>query len=253
MVILAVPETAQFDRIPAGWLMLATPNETNFDLRFRAFGIPVRVHPLFWLISALLGWQDGYVQGTLIWVGCVFVSILVHEFGHGLMAAAFGYRPSIVLYGMGGLCYSEGERQSRGQRLAVLIAGPGAGFLLAGLVVVGHLAAGEPRLGPAGESVYRYLIFINLFWGFINLLPIWPLDGGQMTGVSLSWFSPRNGMRWGHVISLLASGVLAVCVFSWTRDFFLTLFFAYFAFINYQVLSAYHRQYHSGFEDEGWR
>ena len=63
-----------------------------------------------------------------VWVACVFVSILVHEYGHGLMAKVFDCSPSIVLWGMGGLCYSQAERQTPGQRLAVVLSGPGAGF-----------------------------------------------------------------------------------------------------------------------------
>src|SRR4051812_11429490 len=103
--------------------MLGIPAPTDFDLRFRWLGIPVRVHPMFWLITALLGGvgrPDTTIQGVLLWIVCVFISILVHEYGHGLMARAFGYRAAIVLFGMGGLCASEGERQTPGQRLAVL-------------------------------------------------------------------------------------------------------------------------------------
>ena len=108
--------------------MLGT-SSTPYDLRFRFLDIPVRIHPLFWLMMAVLGWRDNDLASVLIWVGCAFVSILVHEFGHGLMAKQFRGSPSIVLYGLGGLCYSQGERTA-GQRLAVLLAGPGAGFLL---------------------------------------------------------------------------------------------------------------------------
>ena len=61
----------------------------------------------------------------LIWIGCVFVSILVHEYGHGLMSRLFRFSPSIVLYGMGGSATPRAERQTPWQRLAVLFAGPG--------------------------------------------------------------------------------------------------------------------------------
>ena len=102
--------------------MLGTAT-TPYDLRFRFLDIPVRIHPLFWLISAVLGFRDNNLPAVAIWVGCVLVSILVHEYGHGLMAKRFHGLPSIVLYGLGGLCYSQGER-TPGQRLAVLFAGP---------------------------------------------------------------------------------------------------------------------------------
>lgn len=59
--------------------------ETPYDLRFQLLGMPVRVHPLFWLVAAMLGWRNENIPLVLIWVGCVFVSILVHEYGHGLV------------------------------------------------------------------------------------------------------------------------------------------------------------------------
>jgi hypothetical protein len=93
--------------------MLGMPEPTPYDLRFRLLGIPVRVHPLFWLATAVLGSGGSETLGPiLIWIGCVFVSILVHEYGHGLMARLFRCRPSIVLYGLGGLCAYDAERQS---------------------------------------------------------------------------------------------------------------------------------------------
>src|SRR5262245_23717935 len=114
--------------------MLGTAT-TPYDLRFRLLDIPVRIHPLFWLVSAIFGWRDHDLPHVLMWIGCVFVSILVHEFGHALMSKRFNGSPSVVLYGMGGLCYSQGERTPM-ERLAVILAGPAAGFLLCGLVMV---------------------------------------------------------------------------------------------------------------------
>ena len=111
-------------------------SETPYDLRFRLLGIPVRIHPLFWLVTVMLGWREYELLAVTVWVACVFVSILVHEFGHGLAAKAFDASPSIVLWGLGGLCYSQGDRQSPGQRLAVILCGPGAGFLLLAVVIL---------------------------------------------------------------------------------------------------------------------
>src|SRR3954468_9177048 len=98
--------------------MLGTPETTAYDLRFRLSGIPVRIHPLFWLVMALLGYQPGNLPALLVFVAVAFLSILVHEFGHGLMARAFGDSPAILLYGMGGLCTTAAGRQTPGQRLA---------------------------------------------------------------------------------------------------------------------------------------
>jgi stage IV sporulation protein FB len=259
--------------------MLGMPSATPYDLRFRLLGIPVRVHPLFWLVAALLGGVGtSTVDQVLIWVACVFLSILVHEYGHGLMARSFGYQAGIVLYGMGGLCYSEAERQTPGQRLAVLIAGPGAGFALFGLIVLGVYARygvtpleslsliGIGRQSPlnaimkmrsAGVSPIIAIIAlmeINLYWGILNLLPIWPLDGGQITSVVLTQANPRHGRRWTHVISLLTAGTIALLSYMMWKDMFRALFFGFFAITNYQVLQVIHAQArYGGFEgDEDW-
>jgi membrane-associated protease RseP (regulator of RpoE activity) len=231
--------------------MLGMPEPTPYDLRFRFLGIPVRVHPLFWLATAVLGLGGGDEQlgPILIWVGCVFVSILVHEYGHGLVARLFRYRPSIVLYGMGGLCAYEIERQAPWQRLAVLVAGPGAGLLL-GAIALGVDFLVRPQ-GSIGIRVVWYLETINLFWSLVNLLPIWPLDGGQITGVVLTKFNRYKGLNWTHVISLITAALLAMFVFIYVKDMFLGFFFALFALINYQILQAHqHTARYGALDDE---
>jgi membrane-associated protease RseP (regulator of RpoE activity) len=260
--------------------MLGT-SATPYDLRFRFLDIPVRVHPLFWLVSAIMGWKDGNLPAVLIWIGCVFVSILVHEYGHGLMAKHFDGSPSIVLYGLGGLCYSQGERGPR-ERLAVLFAGPGAGFVLCGLVLllsslalgitpsehlavlmesVGLPASGDeingalsrfPSVAPA--RIYLNMIWINLCWGLVNLFPIWPLDGGQATQVVLAGVDRRNGVRRSHVVSLVTAGILAVLAAMTSRNgIFLTVFFGMLAFLNYQVLQSLHQAHSFGvYQDDDW-
>lgn len=261
--------------------------ETQFDVKFQLLGVPVRINPLFWAVAAVMGWQKNDLPIVLLWVVCVLVSILVHEYGHALMSKAFGYSASIVLWGMGGLCYSQGERQTLCERLAVVFAGPGAGFLFCGVVMVmgtvllgitplGHVqAAGSlVGLGSAGEvaarvsrllgegtagqftfDTYRFLVFINLYWGLLNLLPIWPLDGGQAAQILLSAYDRHRGQRRSHILSLLVAGGLALVVFQLSKDLFLTFFFGYFALVNYQMLQTLHQAHSMGLyqEDEWWR
>jgi Zn-dependent protease len=233
--------------------MLGMPEPTAYDLRFRFLGIPVRVHPLFWLTTALLAGQDTPTGSIVIWIACVFVSILVHEYGHGLMSRVFRYSPSIVLYGMGGLCYSESERQTPLQRLAVLFAGPGAGLLLYACVEGAYLALGEPPLSPVGRRIYVYMTYINFWWSILNLLPIWPLDGGQITGVLLTMLNRRRGMNWTHVVGLVTAGLLALFAFQYV-DIMMGIFFSIFAVINFQVLQTQHHaaRYGSLDDDVDW-
>jgi Zn-dependent protease len=261
--------------------MLGT-STTPYDLRFRLLDIPVRIHPMFWLVSLALGWRDNDLPGVLLFAACVFISILVHEFGHGLMARRFRGEPSIVLYGLGGLCYSHTEKTSW-RRLAVILAGPGAGLTLCLVVLLATslafgLTPGEHlaiirrvlRLGVDPEGIlnamvklrqpmvfegYWALVDINLRWSLVNLLPIWPLDGGQATQVVMSMADRRQGVRRSHIVSLVTAGILAVVCASGQADYFLTIFFGLFAFMNYQVLQTLQ---HSGtFADQGgddwWR
>src|SRR5579872_1495033 len=77
------------------------PDRTPYDLRWRMLGTDVRVHPFFWLFSAVLGWNEfsrpgGGVGYLALWVGCVFVSVLLHEFGHVFMGRLFGADAHIV-------------------------------------------------------------------------------------------------------------------------------------------------------------
>lgn len=259
---------------------------SNYDLRFEFLGVPVRIHPFFWLFSALLGMSGSRNDLGLVvlWVACVFVSILVHEFGHALMGKRFGGSPSILLYSLGGLCYSGSER-TPSQRLAVVLAGPAAGFLLllATLLVYSllyqitpaeHLALLAAHLGrenpgailgalaklPGGlggetnliRETYFQMVFINFIWTLVNLLPIWPLDGGQAAQVVLNQVNPRNGLRWSHGVSFVLAGLLAIFLGVQSQDLFITLFMGYFAYINYDQLQRLHDQSRYGYQDDEW-
>jgi stage IV sporulation protein FB len=60
------------------------------------------------------------------------------------------------------------------------------------------------------EAIVESLFFINFFWGLINLLPVWPLDGGQISREFFAWLSPHNGERIALGISLVVSGLVAI-------------------------------------------
>jgi Zn-dependent protease len=219
-------------------VLLVEPGKTQLDLKWRMFGFPVRVHPLFWLITAAIGWNEftapgGGVKYLLLWVACTFVSILVHELGHAFMGRAFGRDSHIVLYSFGGLAIGAAGLQNRWQRIAVSFAGPLAGFLLFGVVLlaVGVFAPGQ--FGPLVDDILSvvgldrgmmpfglgsplltravdYLVWINLFWGLVNLLPIWPLDGGQISHDLCTWVSPDNGTKAALSISAVVAGLFAI-------------------------------------------
>lgn len=257
--------------------MLGSPNETAYDLRFRMLQIPVRVHPLFWVIMLILSGQidQKNAAGAVIFVACAFVSVLVHELGHGLSSRASGSEPlGIVLYAMGGYCQVQIDRLRAWQKVLVLLAGPGAGFLLLALtlaffharygvepvgILTASLGIGRPgvgtvlalgRLDPRVFETFIYLVEINLWWGLLNLLPIWPLDGGRVAEVLLGQVNGRHGTRWAHVVSLLAAAGIALYWFSLGQTW-MGIWFAYFGLVNYQMLQAHYNAFHAN-QDRWW-
>jgi membrane-associated protease RseP (regulator of RpoE activity) len=249
---------------------------TRFDWNFRLGDIPVRVHPYFWLTTALLGLNNlrrpfiEILMYLLIWTIIVFVSILVHELGHILMGRAFGRRGHIVLTGLCGLAVGASDLPTRGQRIAVHLAGPGAGFMLAALTVgvfyaynpvvtlfeLGSLFGVQVRIGPDVQIppepvlyVLFNMLWINIFWGLVNLLPIWPLDGGQTCREICEAYRGRDGQRLAMQISLVTAAGFAVLALieivtkkplvpflSLGGTFFSVLFFGLLAFNSYQLL-----------------
>lgn len=226
--------------IPAG--------QTQYDLNFRIFGIPVRVHPLFWLIALLLGFQTGRLGLTATWVGCLFVSILIHELGHAFAARHYGWPPHIVLYSFGGLAmFQPTYGYTRGRAIWISFAGPLAGFILFGVVagfefalvegVKANQAWAQALLrGNFGTGIAFAIIqlkYINLFWGLVNLLPIHPLDGGRIFSEIANARGSVVGRRRTHVIGMVAAGLVAAYFLNSGR-FFGGLLFGSLAYENYR-------------------
>src|SRR5262249_54958026 len=158
---------------------------------------------------------------------------LVHEMGHVFMGRLFGTDGHIVLYSFGGLAIGSNALHSGWRRALVSFAGPLAQFLLLGVVllVVWFLIAPAEfrplvtldrhvfgnflqlvhlsRQHLLVQHFFLAMIEINLFWPILNLLPIWPLDGGQITRESCLGLSRDNGLRVSLGISLVVAGLLA--------------------------------------------
>jgi Zn-dependent protease len=229
--------------------MLGIPTPTRFDLNFSLFGIPIRVSPFFWLLAVVVGYRFGSgadrPEDAGVIAACVFLSVLVHELGHGLTARICGDRPWIVLHGFGGVCVSDRERRSFGQRLLIVVMGPASGLLLAAGSVAGWVAlvAFNVPIGPEVELALMSLLILNVVYSLFNLLPIWPMDGGQLVMAMLDHLSPRHGTRRAHILSFLASGTGAAIVGVWGQGQWIiaTIWLGYFAFVNFVLLSHYHR------------
>jgi len=242
--------------------LFQSPPPTRFDLNFNILGIPVRVHPLFWLLAILLGIGSGQL---LIWVFVVFFSIIIHEMGHALAFRRFGQDSHIVLHMMGGLAIPESLRWgndranvslSPNQQIFISLAGPFAGFILAGLVIGGVIFSGGivsvnflfgfipiPQLTylPYGNNavyaLFVMLLWVNVFWGLINLLPIFPLDGGQVARNILIQYDPWDGARKSLWLSTITGAVVALAGYFLLGSMYMAFLFGMLAFQSYQSLS----------------
>lgn len=231
---------------------LAEPPPTQYDVQFNVGKIPVRIHPLFWVVTLILGAAGNpNPVGISLWVAAVLVSILVHELGHALVAKAYGWPPRITLYGMGGLAaYNPGSQQTWKSRAIIAVSGPGAGFVLASIVIgivliSGHsvalppfpirIGAGPLLAGRLGQFVL-YMVFVNVFWGLINLLPVQPLDGGAILQSLLNRFRPRDALSMSYQVSMITAGAFAAIALLVLNSMFMAVMFALLGYQSWHTL-----------------
>lgn len=152
-------------------------------LGFRAFGFPVRIDPFFFLIMGFLGFSSDFgLQGVLVFLALAVVAVLLHELGHAFAARSSGHQASIVLYGFGGATTHHGPALSRARGAYISFAGPALG-LVVGIPL--FLARDSfPSSGLGYYAAYSAL-FLTLGLSILNLLPIPPLDGGQLLANAL--------------------------------------------------------------------
>lgn len=202
--------------------------------RFTIAGFPIEIQWPFFLVAALLGLNND-LRLLLIWIGVVFVSVLLHEMGHAVVGRHYGMQPQILLYALGGLTsWQSGRRLSRGQSILVSLAGPVAGLSL-GAIVWAITQIPMPELNPLGRVALYQLLIVNIFWSVLNLLPILPLDGGNVMRSIVHIVKGGVDERLPRQISVAAAGgaaVLAIAI-GWT---FGAIFFAFFAITNYQAM-----------------
>lgn len=228
--------------------MLGQVQPTPYDLYFPFFGIPVRVTPWFWLAGVLTGYpllQIRRFDYLLIWISCLFVSILIHELGHALAGKLFGWPSDVMLYHFGGVArFFHQDGYTTGRSVAVSFAGPWAGFLLYGIVLAveyilvqgNHLPrwrVGETM--PLPQFAIMQLKYINLYWGLVNLLPVLPLDGGRISEALFEQYRPRDGVTWCLRIGAAVGG-LAAAFFFVMDNRFAGILFALLAIDNFQRL-----------------
>jgi Zn-dependent protease/CBS domain-containing protein len=192
----------------------------------KPFGIPVHVSPYWFIIAGVFiviyaNELSGSLQGTTTrylvaaaFVVLLYVSVLIHELSHSLVARGYGLPVRrIVLWPLGGVSEIDREAPTPGREFAIAAAGPALSLVLGG---IGWGLYQVSYTGISGALI-RQLVFANIIVGLFNLLPGLPLDGGRMLRAVIWWITKKPGAAtiaaaWtGRVLAL---GLLAVPFFT---------------------------------------
>lgn len=111
--------------------------------------------------------------------------------------------------------------------------------LVAGL----YIAMGKREPDGLDRAALYMLFFINLYWGFVNLLPVQPLDGGQISREFFTWIMPRNGQRVALGVSALVGGLIAVYAMVGMNSPYLAAIFGIMALQSYTAMQPSNRPY----------
>lgn len=205
---------------------------------FTLRGIPVFISMWYFLLMGFLFLSRGGVGGG-IWVAAITISILVHEFGHALVARYYELKPAILLHGWGGLCAHSSAERDRHDVL-ILAMGPGAGLILGAIAFAVQTALDPAWLAarPLMAEFIFAMVWINIFWSFINLVPLWPLDGGQLFQIGLKQKLPvgtTHKITHGLGLGLAGLGVVVGLSYGF---FFAAILAGLLAFENWRRLQA---------------
>ena len=185
----------------------------------RPFGIPVQVSPYWFVIAGVfIVTYANDLAGTLsggtrylvaaVFVVLLYISVLIHELSHSLVARGYGLPVRrILLYPLGGVSEIELEPQTPGREFTVSAAGPFLSFVLAAI------AFGLEHVATPGTVVWiiiRQACWANVVVGVFNLLPGLPLDGGRMLRAVVWKLTRRPGLA--TLTAAWAGRVIAVAL-----------------------------------------
>lgn len=194
-------------------------NSEKVDIMIRIPGsIPITIHPIFWIFAAFIGWistgsqlTSVGIQYTFVWIGMIFISVLVHEYGHALTAMAFGQKAKIDLVAFGGATQRQGKKLRGWQEFVIVLMGPVAGLLLALAAMLMLPYVEDARWGV--KYTVNIFFVMNVFWSVVNLLPVHPLDGGKLLSIVLGGAFGVRGIRVSFIIGIVAAALLALLFF----------------------------------------
>lgn len=229
-------------------------------IRFTLLGVPVRIQPSFWLAVVLWGVAltgcEPHPIGVLYFSVAAFVVMLMHELGHAVVGRfLIGAKLHAYLTFIGSFSCSEEEEalcSSRARNVITILAGPALGGLVVPVLIFAGLYISTQSLPDAAQLGWRmlrgevpmeyaaacpplfllllvYMLQISVFWTILNLLPIYPLDGG------LIFCELTRARGVAHGVSLVATLLLSMLFFA-SGVWALSLLMVILAFYNYRCI-----------------
>ncbi len=189
-----------------------TQNTSGSWKIFRAYGIDVYVH-WSWFIALAVIYQvaegDRNPGLFLLLYVTLFGLVVLHEYGHALACRSVGGSVGhIVLWPLGGIAFVQPPPRPSAL-LWTIAAGP---LVNLGLIVVGVAGIMVAAAIGAGEAILGYLntfVFLNAILFLFNMMPAYPLDGGQILQAVLWYFMPRvKAIYYSSAVGLAFGGLM---------------------------------------------
>lgn len=182
---------------------------------FKIFGFKVKLDLSWFILALLITWSlaKGFFplyfkdlpNATYWWMGVagtlgLFVSIILHELSHSLVARRYGIQmEGITLFIFGGVAEMNDEPPSPKAEFLMAVVGPLASIVIALVSYLIHIFGNQQEWSLPVNGIFLYLGFMNLALAIFNLIPGYPLDGGRMLR-SVLWHWKKN-IRWATRIS----------------------------------------------------
>jgi Zn-dependent protease/CBS domain-containing protein len=204
-----------------------SPRGAMFEKRVKIFhllGFDVHVDASWLLLAFLIVWTLAkglfpfYYEDlapTTYWVMGVagalglFISIILHELSHSLVARRYGLSmKGITLFVFGGVAQMDEEPASAKAEFMMAVAGPIASVMLSGLAALVGFVGKMLSWPVTVTGVIDYLAWINLVLAIFNLVPAFPLDGGRiLRSILWQW---RKNLKWATKIASVLGSAFGV-------------------------------------------
>jgi Zn-dependent protease/CBS domain-containing protein len=205
----------------------------------RVAGTAIRIHITFLLLLLWIGFSAFNSGGrdaaiaSVLFIVLLFACVLLHEFGHILMARRFGIAtPDVTLLPIGGVASLERIPEKPSQELAVALAGPAVNVVIAIVLIalLGSLAPADiSRIDDPGLGLLARLASANIFLVLFNMIPAFPMDGGRVLHAVLAMrIGPQRAMQ---VAARIGQGLAFVLGFLGLFGNPLLIFIAIFVYV----------------------